>query len=104
MIYSFHNTTHETSPVLERSESKAQKQEDIILDHFKQGGEHTPDEVLMACFAETMTPITSIRRGISNLTAAGHLEKTSKQRPGMFGKLTYVWRLKRKPGLQTKIF
>ena len=101
---SYHNTNGEASPVLERSERKASRQEDVILQLFKRGGEYTPDEVWQKLYAGTMVPITSVRRAITNLTNLGQLEKTDKQRVGMYGKQVYVWGVVRTPGYQVKLF
>lgn len=100
----FHNTTNETGTILERSERKASRQEDVILALFKRGGEYTPDEVWQNLYAGTMVPITSVRRAITNLTNLGQLEKTDKQRVGMYGKQVYVWRVVRSAGYQQKLF
>jgi hypothetical protein len=99
----YHNTNNEQGDVLERSNQKAETQELIILEHFLEGHQHTPDEVWQACF-NNRTPITSVRRAITNLTTTGHLEKTDKQRPGMYGKKVYVWRYARTAGHQTTLF
>ena len=40
------------------------------------------------------TPITSIRRAISDLAKEGYLLKTDKKVMGNWGRLTYTWRLK----------
>ena len=101
---SYHNTNDEASPVLERSEAKAQTQEDVILQLFKRGGEYTPDGVWQKLYAGTMVPITSVRRAITNLTNLGQLEKTDKQRVGMYGKQVYVWRVVRSAGSQVRMF
>lgn len=99
----FHNTNNETGAVLERSEAKVRTQEDRILDHFRRGGEHTPDEVWGHLF-KNGTPLTSVRRAITNLTNDGYLEKTERQRIGMYGKQVYTWRYARVPGKQIRMF
>ena len=37
------------------------------------------------------TPLTSIRRAITNLEKKGKLEKTDIQKEGMYGKKTFCW-------------
>ncbi len=103
MYTSYHNTNNEQGAVLQRSEAKADTQELIILEHFLEGHQHTPDEVWHACF-DNRTPLTSVRRAITNLTNDGHLEKTDQQRRGMYGKMVHVWRLARTPGYQITLF
>ncbi len=99
----YHNTNHESGAVLECSQAKAKTQESRILDHFRKGGEYTPDQVWHKLFRNG-TPLTSVRRAITNLTADGYLEKTERQQPGMYGKMTYTWRLVRTPGYQARLF
>ena len=100
---SYHNTNGEVSPVLERSEAKAQTQEDRILALYRTGEQLTPDQVHARLF-DYRTPLTSVRRAITNLTSAGYLEKTDRQREGMYGKQVFVWRAVRKSGYQVKMF
>ena len=91
---SFHNTIEADGQVLIDFEAKAKTQEDVIFDLFNQYNKTdiTPDEVLLLCKFEN-TPITSIRRAITNLTKQGKLIKTNIQRKGQYGKLTYAWKL-----------
>jgi len=94
MQTSFHNTIDASGQTLIDFEQKAQTQEDVILDLFKQYDKTdlTPDEVLLLCKFEN-TPITSIRRAITNLTKQGKLIKTNIQRKGQYGKLTFAWKI-----------
>jgi predicted ArsR family transcriptional regulator len=39
------------------------------------------------------SPLTSVRRSISNLTADGKLVKTERKVQGPYGRPEYVWRL-----------
>lgn len=93
-MQSYHNTTHSSGQVLIEFENKAKNQEEIILDFFGHKFLHdfTPDEVLEQLGLEN-TPITSIRRAITNLTDRGKLIKTNIQRTGKYGKPTYAWKL-----------
>ena len=74
-------------------EAKAQTQEQVIhkwfLDMF--GCEWTPSEVQKHFLPNA--PLTSVRRALTNLTAAGVLVKTDKQRTGPYGRPEGVWRL-----------
>jgi len=49
----YHNTNNEQGLVLERSEEVADRQQDVILDYFRRGGQHTPDEVWQALYIHT---------------------------------------------------
>lgn len=94
MVNSYHNTTNSSGQTLLIFEEKAQTQEEIILQFFKAyKSDYTPDEVMRFLNFEN-TPITSIRRAITNLTKKGELIKTSIQRMGSYGKPTYSWRAK----------
>lgn len=94
MQTSFHNTIDASGQQLIDFEQKAQTKEYLILDCFKQYNkiDLTPDEVLDLCRFEN-TPITSIRRAITNLTKQGKLIKTNNQRKGRYGKMTYAWKI-----------
>lgn len=105
MQQSYFNTNVETGLTLERSEEKAFDQEKMILWLFNATGkDYTPDEVHDRIFAHRGVPITSVRRAITNLTNKGKLEKTDQQRLGSYGKKVSVWRLRRTPGVQVRLF
>ena len=74
------------------SMASCDKQEDLILEFFKKHKSlaFTPFEVWKSLFLETV-PITSIRRGITNLTDSGHLIKTESQKTEQYGKVNYLW-------------
>jgi len=96
---SFHNTIGIICQPLEKAEKKAVTQEDKIYNFFyrKAGKEFTPCEIMQALthtgVLPKATPITSIRRAISNLTKAKKLIKTNNQRPGYYGTLNFTWKL-----------
>ena len=54
----------------------------------------TPFDVETALYSNTMVPITSIRRAITNLTNDEKLVKTDNQKTGPYGKPSYCWKLK----------
>jgi hypothetical protein len=91
MTTAYHNTNGETGQEFKASNIKAVKQEDLILNLFKAAGSMSPSEV--HTILAINSPLTSIRRAISNLTYAGKLEKTPNQRKGMYGKSEYIWKL-----------
>lgn len=74
------------------------KQEEKILTWFSlmHWRGFTPEEIHSQVFSQTI-PLTSVRRGISELTAAGKLEKTDETRKGYYGCKSHVWRLAGKP-------
>ena len=69
-------------------------QEDLILDFYRRNPTKamTPSHVHAFLFARTMTPLTSIRRAITDLTEVGQLEKTDRKRAGLYGKDEHCWR------------
>jgi predicted HTH transcriptional regulator len=92
MSETYFNTTNETGDSLKQSVDKAKKQDEIIYDFFKQNrhNNYTPYEIFKKLFT-SKTPITSIRRSITNLTASNKLKQLETQRKGGFGKLNYCW-------------
>ena len=92
---SYHNTNTEVGLTLANSEKQVKSQEELILAYFSNNPalELTPFEV-QERLGFTATPITSIRRAMSNLATQDKLEKTDKQKEGQHGKMNYCWRLK----------
>jgi len=97
---SFHNTTGFKGNILKQAEKHCKTQEVEIYNYFKAvtkkkpGTILTPSMIWKILFQHTGTPITSIRRGITNLTEKGLLEKTERQKPGIYGKPEHYWKLK----------
>ena len=96
----YYNTTKIHGTNLLEAIAKAVTQEDKIIAFFKLQ-EHTcpdssltPFDVLDAVFS-TSTPITSVRRAMTNLTTAGKLIKTDIQRAGRYGMVCHTWKLKK---------
>lgn len=86
----------------------AAKQQDVILKIFESmpGRSFTPAEVMQIYVNWTGKQIllTSVRRSISNLTAAGDLTKqVLTRRAGMFGISNCTWRLAVKEGEQLQL-
>lgn len=101
MGQAYYNTNNESGINLQKSESKALTQEDIILEFFqKHPNEMFPaHRVLASCFFDS-TPLTSVRRAITNLEAKGKLELMPNEYmvAGLYGKQVHVWRLMPKIG------
>lgn len=93
MVDTFFNTTNQTGNELNESVKQAKKQNEIVLDFFKTNSDKdfTPYEVWKKVFTHK-TPITSIRRSITTLTAENKLKQLSIQRKGGFGKANYCWK------------
>ena len=87
----YFNTNKETGAVLGRSEEKAGTQEEIIYRHFLRYPKRTmgfsPSQLRIVL---PDSPITSIRRALTNLTTAGKLTKTKTMTLGGYGKMNIV--------------
>ena len=89
----FYDTNKTKDP--EEAEKKAQRQEDIILQKFKNCPTygHSPEMIHRICCKNA--PLTSVRRAITNLTKAGYLEKMQTTVLGQYDKKIHLWRLKK---------
>lgn len=95
------NTNKEEGATLQVSQEKAISQELRVL-QFMVANPHAmlhPAQIWQEVFhhdhgrgAETSTPLTSVRRAITNLTNYGFLEKTEKIVVGPYGKATHLWK------------
>ena len=93
---SFFNTTSEQGIDLVHYEIKAVKQEDAVLEIMKIHGSLSPSQVLSKYWiktGKTHTPLTSIRRSLSNLTKAGHLEMTEQKMYAGYGRKEHFWKV-----------
>lgn len=90
---SYYNTTSESGKQLRQNIRQALRQDDKVLEFFKfhPDNEFTPFEVAQAVFDEH-TPITSVRRSITNLTKKGILEETTIKREGIHGRANICWK------------
>ena len=96
LFKSFFNTTGETNKLPEYN-SKAQTQNERVLKILTEAKTHlTPAEVWARyCkYYNSKTPITSIRRSMSNLTKKEKLEMVYVKKIGLFGRPNYQWRIK----------
>lgn len=87
----YYNTVGETGATLKEYRKKAQGQNDMVLKAMKELGKASPSQ-LMKYFPPS-TPITSVRRSLSNLTREGYLRMTEQTAKGLFGRLEHVWEL-----------
>tara|TARA_Y100001938_G_C8030360_1_gene400298 strand:+ start:400 stop:690 length:291 start_codon:yes stop_codon:yes gene_type:complete len=90
----YYNTNNETGHTLNSSRNQAKSQEELIYSLFErnQNAYITPFEI--HDLLETLSPITSIRRAISNLTKDGKLVKTDKMKEGPYGKKIHCWKFR----------
>ena len=88
----YHNSVPVQGQLLFNYESKAQSQEDEVLQLFKSFRELTPSQAWVS-FKHLNVPITSIRRAISNLQCDGYLIKTELKRIGEYGRPESIYRL-----------
>lgn len=84
------NTTHEQGDTLIQYESIAESQQKYVEHLFNTYQRLTPSQAWQR-MNRPDTPITSIRRAVSNLTSIGVLKKTSEKVKGMYGRPEYVW-------------
>lgn len=89
-------TYFDTTVVTERDRkafaSKAQKQDAQIMQAFSRSKKPlAPSEVHGMIYQGTATPLTSVRRSITNLTNKGMLKKSYKKKIGMYGRPEHVW-------------
>lgn len=105
-MHSYHNTTESSGPVLDKYETKAKSQEEILFEYFmgpyRRRGVRilmTPSAALLRVFDDRV-PITSVRRALSNLTRDGKLQKAG-QAMGRYGRPEYYWTL---PAGQQSLF
>ena len=87
----YFNTTREQGELLLQFDASAARQEDVIFAYFAAAKQATPSDVLAAGILRPETPITSVRRAITQLTRAGKLCKTETKRDGMYGRPEHVW-------------
>ena len=89
----YHNTTESTGHQLRRYQGKAKSQEDQILEWFKTYGRQATPSKLCKLIYYNRVPITSVRRAFTNLTVAGKLTKTNRQKKGPYGRPEFLWKL-----------
>lgn len=93
----YYNTNNEAGATLETSKKKAKKQHEKIFYFFvkHEGKSFTPCEILEKLYSKTKTPITSVRRTMTDLTEIGYLIKQGKDKMklGYQGKMVHTWKL-----------
>ena len=91
----YYNSTKEQGEQLAIFKKQAKKQDDKVLDFFKENPrvEFGASQVWNALFFNS-SPITSVRRSITDLVQENKLEYTGRKRKGMFGRNESLIRLK----------
>jgi len=88
----YYNTTNMKGNLLKNYGLKAMTQDQIILDHMKfLGTPQAPSQVWEDCFNTKRTPLTSVRRSITNLYNNGYLKYTDKKIKGPYGRPEGLW-------------
>lgn len=87
----FHAQAHITAAEAAAGEARAQTQQAEILEHFRSRDRRlTPSEVWREMGQRW--PLTSVRRAITNLAAAGELvHHQGDRRPGLYGAMEGTW-------------
>jgi hypothetical protein len=97
----FYNTINLCGEDLKEANAQAMKQEDLIAAIFtaNRGQKISPSqmkEIISRNYGHDW-PLTSIRRGMTNLTLVSNgsiLEKTDEKVPGIYGKPEHLWKLR----------
>jgi hypothetical protein len=89
----FHNTTHETGETRATYRQSAMKQEEAVLALFRARRLPMSPSQVWRHYGADLTPLTSIRRAISNLTRDGLLEKMEVKVEGIYSHPEHLWRL-----------
>ena len=89
----FFNTTKLKGESLKTSKKNSKSQDMKILDFFRLNKDikMSPSYVHKSLFNE-LTPLSSIRRAITNLSNSGYLLKCKDMIEGNYGKLEHTWK------------
>lgn len=90
----FYNTMKAEGEELEQRTSDAKKQRLQVMEYYQKHpeGKFTPFEIHEALgYAETKTPVSSIRRAMTNLTTSKFLIKLTEQKMERLGANNFLW-------------
>lgn len=87
----YYNTNKEKDKTLKQSNLKCSTQEETILYLFSVNKKLTASEAWRLFDKTNSTPLTSIRRAITNLCHDNHLKKTNETSLGMYGKQEHIY-------------
>jgi hypothetical protein len=88
----YYNTNKECGVVLGRSNAKAKTQEDDILVIFRNKKRLSASQAWALYDSSGVTPLTSIRRAITNLCRDSRLIKTDDVVEGIYGKNEHIYK------------
>jgi len=90
----YHNTLWAEGAVLAGYESKAETQDEAVLELLKRHPKHffTAEQVHKSVMGTA--PLTSARRALSNLYRDGYVEKANKHAQGKYGRPVTLWRIR----------
>ena len=88
----YYNTTNESEDYVKEQEVKNKTQEEKIYSLFQKYNKLTASEVFKL-YKDNQTPITSIRRAVTNLYKANFIQKTTEKKNGLYGKPEYIYSL-----------
>jgi DNA replication protein DnaD len=90
----YYNTNNESGQTLKESKKKTETQEDKILEFFQEFPflDLNPFDIQHRVFNDS-TPITSVRRALTDLSNKGKLIKTNRVVNGIYGKNNHTWKL-----------
>lgn len=94
MTENYYNTNGETGTTLAASRKTVNKQEQKVLDFFAKNPTKSfgPSNLFCDTFVlGSSSPLTSVRRAITNLTKEGYLIKTDEKQTGAYGKAEHLW-------------
>jgi hypothetical protein len=89
-----YNTNKESGQNLAESNTKAKTQEAQLLQMYRMNMQLSASQA-WKLYQGKNTPLTSIRRGITNLCNAGKLVKTDQMVKGIFGKKEHLYKIKK---------
>ena len=91
----YYNTTNETGETLDQLWQKCENQQQFVYELFCLQKAMTASEAwkLYPDDIEYQTPLTSIRRAITDLMNEGKLVKTEIKKTGIYGKPEYVYKV-----------
>lgn len=88
-----YNTTNETGQTLATYRQSAMKQEEAVLALFRSRRLPMSPSQVWRHYGADLTPLTSIRRAMTDLTEQGLLERLEVKVEGHYGRPEHLWRL-----------
>ena len=89
----YYNTTNESKDYVKKQESKSLTQEEEVYSLYEKYNKLSASDAYTVYHNNLKTPITSIRRAITNLSKSGFIHKTKEKKTGLYGKPEYIYQL-----------